>query len=155
MSPPPLPTFGEGSVGCAGQGIGHCHQPLFFPSLGTKALPTCTAAIHVLLLLHRQLASVRREAAAALQSVVDAGLGRWVKLLGCRADAHARLKQYELRQLLDLSEQVRLIWLLAVAVAAWLVRLLNDMVDWKIERLGYAEACSVLQPTCRGVQRQR
>ncbi len=72
---------------------------------------------------------MRREAAAALQSVVDAGLGRWVKLLGCRADAHARLKQYELRQLLDLSEQVRLIWLMAVAVAAWLVRLLNDMVD--------------------------
>jgi hypothetical protein len=59
------------------------------------ALPTCS-----------QLAALRKECSAALQVVVDVGLGRWVKLLAARSAANMRLKQYELRQLLDLSEQV-------------------------------------------------
>lgn len=42
----------------------------------------------------------------AVQVVADVGLGRWVKLLNARSTAHARLKQYELKQILDLSEQV-------------------------------------------------
>lgn len=53
-----------------------------------------------------QLASLRRDCAAALQVVVDVGLGRWVKLLSARGGGATRLKQYELKQLLDLSEQV-------------------------------------------------
>uniref|UniRef100_A0A383V506 Vacuolar protein sorting-associated protein 54 n=1 Tax=Tetradesmus obliquus TaxID=3088 RepID=A0A383V506_TETOB len=53
-----------------------------------------------------QLASLRKECGAALQAVADAGLGRWVKLLAARSAANTRLRQYELRQLLDLSEQV-------------------------------------------------
>jgi hypothetical protein len=53
-----------------------------------------------------QLAALRKECSAALQVVVDVGLGRWVKLLAARSAANMRLKQYELRQLLDLSEQV-------------------------------------------------
>jgi hypothetical protein len=53
-----------------------------------------------------QLASLRKECGAALQVVADVGLGRWVKLLSARSAANTRLKQYELRQLLDLSEQV-------------------------------------------------
>jgi hypothetical protein len=43
----------------------------------------------------------------AVQVVCDVGLGRWVKLLNARSTAHTRLKQYELKQILDLSEQVR------------------------------------------------
>jgi hypothetical protein len=50
---------------------------------------------------------VRKVCSSALQLVVDVGLGRWVKLLAARNAAHVRLKQYELKQLLDLSEQVR------------------------------------------------
>lgn len=57
--------------------------------------------------LRSQLASLRKECGAALQAVADAGLGRWVKLLAARSAANTRLRQYELRQLLDLSEQVR------------------------------------------------
>ncbi|KAF6266668.1 Vps54-like protein-domain-containing protein [Scenedesmus sp. NREL 46B-D3] len=53
-----------------------------------------------------QLAAQRKECGAALQVVADVGLGRWVKLLAARSAANTRLKQYELRQLLDLSEQV-------------------------------------------------
>lgn len=36
--------------------------------------------------------------------VGDVGLGRWIKLLAARSSAHTRLKLYELRQLLDLTE---------------------------------------------------
>ncbi len=43
----------------------------------------------------------------AVQVAADVGLGRWVKLLNARSTAHTRLKQYELKQILDLSEQVR------------------------------------------------
>lgn len=53
-----------------------------------------------------QLLSIRKECSGALQVVVDVALGRWVKLLSARSAAHTRLKQYELRQLLDMSEQV-------------------------------------------------
>lgn len=42
----------------------------------------------------------------AVQVAADVGLGRWVKLLNARSAAHTRLKQYELQQILDLSEQV-------------------------------------------------
>jgi hypothetical protein len=42
----------------------------------------------------------------AVQVAADVGLGRWVKLLNARSTAHMRLKQYELKQILDLSEQV-------------------------------------------------
>lgn len=38
------------------------------------------------------------------------GLGRWVKLLNARSASHTRLKQYELKQILDLSEQVGQAW---------------------------------------------
>lgn len=55
---------------------------------------------------YSQLTSLRKECSAALQVVVDVALGRWVKLLAARSTAHTRLRQYELRQLLDLSEQV-------------------------------------------------
>lgn len=44
----------------------------------------------------------------AVQVAADVGLGRWVKLLNARSTAHTRLKQYELKQILDLSEQVGL-----------------------------------------------
>jgi len=54
-----------------------------------------------------QIAALRRDCAAALQVVVDAGQGRWVKLLGARSSAHMRLRLYELKQLLDASEEVR------------------------------------------------
>lgn len=42
----------------------------------------------------------------AVQVAADVGMGRWVKLLNARSTAHTRLKQYELKQILDLSEQV-------------------------------------------------
>ncbi len=51
-----------------------------------------------------QLAAVRKDTAGALQQVVDVGQDRWVKLVAARTNAHMRLKLYELRQLLDLSE---------------------------------------------------
>ena len=38
---------------------------------------------------------------------MDAGQGRWVKLLGARSSAHMRLRLSELKQLLDASEEVR------------------------------------------------
>lgn len=50
---------------------------------------------------------VLKACGVAVQVVCDVGLGRWVKLLNARSTAHTRLKQYELKQILDLSEQVR------------------------------------------------
>jgi hypothetical protein len=41
------------------------------------------------------------------QAVIDVGQGRWVKLLGARSSAHMRLRLYELKQLLQISEEVR------------------------------------------------
>lgn len=52
------------------------------------------------------LQAVRKDVNAALQQVVDVGQGRWVKLLAARTNSHMRLKLYELKQLLDISEQV-------------------------------------------------
>jgi hypothetical protein len=56
---------------------------------------------------------VQRDCAAALQGVAEVGQGRWAKLLAARAGGGAggggggaRLRLYELKQLLDLSEQV-------------------------------------------------
>lgn len=66
----------------------------------------CLPTRAVYCVLCSQVAALRKECSAALQVVVDVGLGRWVKLLATRSAAHTRLKQYELRQLLDLSEQV-------------------------------------------------
>ncbi|KIZ01614.1 hypothetical protein MNEG_6350 [Monoraphidium neglectum] len=53
-----------------------------------------------------QVAALRKDVTAALQVAVDAGQGRWVKLLGARSSAHMRLRLYELKQLLDASEEV-------------------------------------------------
>jgi hypothetical protein len=50
---------------------------------------------------------VLKACGVAVQVAADVGLGRWVKLLNARSAAHTRVKQYELKQILDLSEQVR------------------------------------------------
>jgi hypothetical protein len=54
---------------------------------------------------------MQRDCAAALQGVAEVGQGRWAKLLAARAGGAGggggvRLRLYELKQLLDLSEQV-------------------------------------------------
>jgi hypothetical protein len=60
---------------------------------------SCSEAVRVL-----------KACSVAVQVASDVGLGRWVKLLNARGAAHARIKQYELKQILDLSEQVRPTW---------------------------------------------
>eukprot|EP00882_Tetradesmus_deserticola_P028841 GHRQ01032139.1.p1 GENE.GHRQ01032139.1~~GHRQ01032139.1.p1 ORF type:complete len:105 (+),score=42.38 GHRQ01032139.1:386-700(+) len=82
----------------------HCLTLAVVILLGCGRLLCC--AVCVCCRVCSQLAGVRRECAAALQVAVDVGLGRWVKLLAGRSAANTRLKQYELRQLLELSEQV-------------------------------------------------
>ena len=64
---------------------------------------------------HSQLQAVRKDCAATLQNVVDVAQNRWVKLLASRTNAHTRLKLYELKQLLDLSEQVTSLMCCALA----------------------------------------
>eukprot|EP00775_Hariotina_reticulata_P013694 gene13694-13816_t len=95
------------------------HQGSFMVLLHAAGRVICSCVDHVLRVTQlleailtginasaSQVSMVRKVCGSALQLVVDVGLGRWVKLLGARSAAHVRLKQYELKQLLDLSEQV-------------------------------------------------